>query len=291
MLDIIIGINYEDVPFNFIKNIQNMIKYVENNNVNIIPLVRLNIYKKLNAFHTLSINDKISLFYQIGNNKNALMEFYDDYKACYNSSLMKIQASCLKIDSLNKSSLSNKYKVDIYELNGEEFKMLINHTNVSRTDENSNLIWDNHHEVASLSLIGNKCLTTFRNPKDYVIIGFNDFDYRNVMHIYHSDSMSSHEFSSKRVIDLLNPDDLLNHTINYNEILMKHSDKLIPSYVVCYDDIKNGDIAASRKLGNIPIILIHTEKYKQEISMIDFFNNDYISYFEYRIMQSSRKGR
>ena len=111
------------------------------------------------------------------------------------------------------------------------------------------------------------------------------------MHIYHSDSMSSHEFSSKRVIDLLNPDDLLSRTINYNEILMKYSNKLNPSYVVCYDDIKEGDIIASKRLGNIPIILIHTNKYEQQISMIDLFNNDYISHFEYRILHSSKKGK
>ena len=291
LLNIIIGMNYEEIPYNFMKNLQNMINYVESNDINIIPSSRLGLYKSIMTFHTLSIEDKIKLFYRISNNKKALEEFYDDYKACYNSSLIKLKDSCLKVENLNKSIIGDKYGIDIYELNGEKFKMLVNHTTLLRNGENFDLIWGNEHQVASLSLIGDKCLTTFRNPKENVILGFNNFDYHNIMHIYHSDSMSSHEFSSKRVIDLLNPDDLLSRTINYNEILMKYSNKLNPSYVVCYDDIKEGDIIASKRLGNIPIILIHTNKYEQQISMIDLFNNDYISHFEYRILHSSKKGK
>lgn len=291
LLDMIISMNYEEIPYNFIKNLQNMIKYVENNDVNIIPSYRLNLYKKIMSFHKLSTSDKIKIFYEITNNKNALGEFYDDYKSCYNSSLIKLKDSCLNVNNLTKSLLSSKYGIDIYELNGENFKMLVNHTRLLRSDENPNFIWGDQKDVASLSLIGDKCLTTFRNPNENIILGFNEFDYRNVMHIFHSDSMSSHELSSKRVIDLLNPDDLINNTVNYNEILMKYSDKLKPSYVVCYDDIKEGDVAVSKKLGNIPIVLIHTNKYEQQISMIDFFNNDYISHFDYRIMQNFKKGR
>lgn len=291
LLNMIIGMNYEELPYNFIKNLQNMIRYVEVNDENIIPSYRLEIYKGLMAFHKLSLEDKINLFYEISNNSNAIGEFYDDYKACYNSSLIKLKAECLNVDSLTKSSLSDKYGINVYELKGEKFKMLINHTKSSRSESNLNFIWGSQQEVASLSLIGDKCLTTFRNPKENIILGFNEFDYRNIMHIYHSDSMSSHEFSSKRVIDLLNPDDLIDSTINYNEILMKYSDKLKPSYVVCYDDIKVGDIDVSKKLGNIPIVLIHTDKYEQQISMIDFNDDDYMSYFDYRTMQNSKKGR
>lgn len=291
LLDIIIGMNYEDVPYNFLKNLQNIINYVENNDINMIPIDRLNIYKKILKFKKLSIEDKISLFYELNNRKTALTEFYDDYKSCYNDSLIKMKNNCLKVENLKKSSLSDKYNLNIYELNGEKFKMLINHTYMHRNDNDPNMTWGDNQKVASLSLIGDKCLQTFRDPKNYVILGFNDFDYQNIMHIYHSDSMSAHEFSSKRVIDLLNPDDLIAQTVNYNEILMKNSNKLKPSYVVCYDDIKEGDIAASRKLGNIPIVLIHTDKYEQQISMIDFFNNDYISYSDYRMMQNIRKGR
>ena len=291
LLDIIIGMNYEDVPYNFLKNLQNIINYVENNDINMIPIDRLNIYKKILKFKKLSIEDKISLFYELNNRKTALTEFYDDYKSCYNDSLIKMKNNCLKVENLKKSSLSDKYNLNIYELNGEKFKMLINHTYMHRNDNDPNMTWGDNQKVASLSLIGDKCLQTFRDPKNYVILGFNDFDYQNIMHIYHSDSMSAHEFSSKRVIDLLNPDDLIAQTVNYNEILMKNSNKLKPSYVVCYDDIKEGDIAASRKLGNIPIVLIHTDKYEQQISMIDFFNNDYISYSDYRMMQNVRKGR
>ena len=285
LLDIIIGMNYEDVPYNFLKNLQNIINYVENNDINMIPIDRLNIYKKILKFKKLSIEDKIFLFYELNNRKTALTEFYDDYKSCYNDSLIKMKNNCLKVENLKKSSLSDKYNLNIYELNGEKFKMLINHTYMHRNDNDPNMTWGDNQKVASLSLIGDKCLQTFRNPKNYVILGFNDFDYQNIMHIYHSDSMSAHEFSSKRVIDLLNPDDLIAQTVNYNEILMKNSNKLKPSYVVCYD------VAASRKLGNIPIVLIHTDKYEQQISMIDFFNNDYISYSDYRMMQNIRKGR
>lgn len=291
LLDIIIGMNYEDVPYNFFKNLQNIINYVENNDISVIPIDRLNMYKKILNFENLSIEDKISLFYELNNKKNALAEFYDDYKVCYNDSLIKMKNNCLKVENLKKSLLSDKYNLNIYELNGEKFKMLINHTYVDRNNKSLSTIWGYNQKIASLSLIGDKCLQTFRDPKNYIILGFNDFDYQNVMHIYHSDSMSLCEFSSNRVIDLLNPNDLIAQTVNYNEILMKYSNKLKPSYVVCYDNIKDGDIDASRKLGNIPIVLIHTDKYEQQISKIDFLESNYISYSDYRMKQSIRRGR
>ena len=74
-----------------------------------------------------------------------------------------------------------------------------------------------------------------------------------------------------------------------NEILINNSDKLIPSYIVCYDEIKEGDIEASKCLDNIPIILINTKKYNQEKTSIDLTDNNYATYGEASIM--SRKGR
>lgn len=78
----------------------------------------------------------------------------------------------------------------------------------------------------------------------------------DIMHAYKVNSYSSKEFGSKKVPTITTPDTLLDATKRYNEFLMKESNKLTPSYIVCFDSVKNRDILASKSFGNIPLRLI-----------------------------------
>lgn len=287
-LEELIILNYEDIPYNFLKNALSIIEYIAQIKEMIIPRNRYDLYYKLLKFYKLTYPEKIELYNEIKENQNGISEFYDDFKTCFNDSIKKIQDSLLDVNKLTKSELSHKYNVDVYELNGEKFKMLINHTNIDR-DYPEEEIWNNSKEYASLSLISDKCLNTFRNPSTNIIVGFTDINYLNVMHIHHADSYSKEENGSNRIIELFTPDNLIKNTKSYNEILIKNSNTLTPSYIVCYDEIKEGDVEASISLGRIPLILIHTKKYSSAKKMVTFDDDCYFSYEEASILVKKRR--
>lgn len=289
LLELIIVFNYEEIPYNFLKNVSSIISYIKQIGKIIIPTNRYQMYQKLINFSSLTKDDKIKLYHEIGNNKNAMAEFYDDFKTCLNDSYKDIKDSVTDINNLKPSSLSSKYGVCVYELNGEPFKFLINHTRMNRNNLNHHSAWNSFKKYASLSVISNTCFGTYRSPYSNVIVGFNQFDYMNIAHVYHSDSYTSNEFGSKSILELYTINNLLKNTKGYNEILMKNSNLLKPSCIICYDEIKIGDIEASKLLGNIPLVLLHTNKYNVKYTCIDPEDNDYLSYTEASII--SKKGR
>ncbi len=288
-LEELIILNYEDIPYNFLKNTLSIIEYIAQIKEMIIPKNRLDLYYKLLKFYKLTYPEKIDLYNEIKENKNGISEFYDDFKTCFYDSIKRIQDSLLDVSKLTKSELSHKYNVDVYELNGEEFKILISHTNMNRDYLYEGEVWKKNKEYASLSLISDKCLNTFRNPSTNIIVGFTDINYLNVMHIHHADSYSKEENGSNRIIELFTPDNLIKNTKAYNEILIKNSNTLTPSYIVCYDEIKEGDVEASISLGRIPLILIHTKKYSSAKKMVTFDDDCYFSYEEASILVKKRR--
>ena len=288
-LEELIILNYEDIPYNFLKNTLSLMEYIAQIKEMIIPRNRYDLYYKLLKFYKLTYPEKIELYNEIKENQNGISEFYDDFKTCFYDSIKRIQDSLLDVSKLTKSELSHKYNVDVYELNGEEFKMLISHTNIDRDYLYEGEIWKKNKEYASLSLISDKCLNTFRNPSTNIIVGFTDINYLNVMHIHHADSYSKEENGSNRIIELFTPDNLIKNTKAYNEILIKNSNTLTPSYIVCYDEIKEGDVEASISLGRIPLILIHTKKYSSAKKMVTFDDDCYFSYEEASILVKKRR--
>jgi len=293
LLEMIVDMNYEDITFNFLKNLESMLNFVAQVNFEIIPKERLKIYNKLFNFYELSIEEQIDLFNELANKKDNMANFYDDFRSCLNNSYKLIKESCFDCHEHEKSKLSNVLGIDVYELNGEPFKLLVNHTMMDREEDLYMGGWNlSSKKTASLSLIGNEYLGTFRDASKMVILGFSNFDIENIMHIHPTDSFSSHEYGSKFVIKPFTPDNFLKNTGRYNEILIKENNDLYPSYVVCYDEIKEGDLTVAKKL-NIPLILIHTEKYNKKINVNKSFIDEdkYISHAENYMITDYKKGR
>lgn len=289
LLEMTIDINYEDLTYNFLKNVKAIINFVKDSKEDIIPKDRLDIYRKLARYYSLTIDEKKSLFYELLERKTNIPDFYDDFKACYNTSLKMLKDSCFDPKKLPKKETIDG--IDVYTLEGEKFKMLINHTYTSRdTKSESEDLWFNSDKTASLSLIGDAYLGTFRDPKYNVILGFTNFDINKIMHVHRGDSYSN-TTGSKAVINIYTPDTLLSKTNAYNEILIKEDSDLKPSYVVCYDEIKVGDIDASKKLGNIPIVVINTKKYKWNKTNMDFNSPSYITSAEAYLIKNYRGGK
>ena len=275
MLEITIDMYFEDISYNFLKNIYSILQYICLIDKVIIPKENLSIYLKFINYYNMSTKEQIELFNSLNNGQDYASMFYDDFMTVKKHSYENINNSVINLNNLKSPDSFNN---NIYELNGEDFYILVHHTTF---DKKIGGKWDNPSDTLSLSLISHNNMNTFRNPHKNIILGFN-IDTSNIIHLYESDSFSEELESSTRIQRLLTKEELINRTKGYNEIVVRNRNfdgkySLFPSYVVCYDFIGNGDLNFS-KMYNIPILLIHTDKYSlKDKEMIDAVGDNYMS--------------
>lgn len=254
---ILVTIIYEDLASNFLLNLDRMLDLILQIDIELIPKKRLRIYSKLIKFSALKKEELIDIYYHLLQKTNTQMEFYDDYKACFNYANKLLKNSCYDCTKHKPTKIVDG--VDVYFIEDEIFYLLISHTPYSRDEENNCFTWKKIFNSISCSLISNELLKTYDDPNRYVILGFNNFDINNIIHMCVMDSNSSKLYGSNHVIDLNTPLNFVRKTFLYNEILIKQNNDLYPDYVVCFDEIKPGDLNFSKIL-NIPIVLINTKK-------------------------------
>ena len=266
MLEITVDRFYHDLTYNFLKNIGSMLNYIDKEKINLLPLNRLAYYRNFLNYYNLSMKERLDLYDDLKNNgRNNMADFYDDFKTIKNYANKKIKDSLFRIDEnkLKTKKTGEKY----YELNGEDFKMLVTSTYFPRfSSKYPDRIWDDKHvlKASSLSLIGNNNIRTFRNPFENVVLGFTDYNIDNIMLTYENDAYTD-KTGSNRVQKFYTPSELINKTDYYNEIqISEEYEYLHPSYIVCYDTIKEGDRLASKMLGNIPFVIINTYGYNHK---------------------------
>ena len=292
---------YEDIEYNFKLDLQSLIEF--NQDVLAIGDKKLQHYEKLYEILDKKIVD--SAFYNsFDKNKNYVEDFYDDFNLSRQKSYSLINDSlvdCNKIANQKNNKLSSLLNVDIYEFTGEEFYLLIHNTSISKYDDVSH-IFDHYSKSdgTSLSLISNLKMDYFNDYGDSIVLGFNNLDIMNFVHVYNQDSYSSYHKNSGKVSDFRNklytPKRLMEETSSYNEIVYQImtentknlSSALKPSYVVVFDDIKEADIKVAKKF-NIPIIRIDREKYKDKVNHSLDGSNSFLStdryassYFEFQ---------
>ena len=289
MLEMIVDYLFEDMTYNAFKNIGIILKYTKESKEELVSSDNLSIYNNIYNFYSLSFDEKLSFFNNVMEKDNMIEAFYDDFKNVLNHSYDSINNSLYDITSKEKVNTIND--IPIYKLEGEPFYMLVHDTSFPRYEENIENIWHNKSKTASLSLIGDTHLQTYTDPNKNIILGFNNIDINYIMHVYKSDSFSAREYGTNKVQSIMSPEELLRNTINYNEILIKEDNNLVPSYIVCYDEVKPGDISASKELGNIPIVIIDTKKYNINHEKNDTDDEKYKSINESNYPISYRKGR
>jgi len=130
LLEMTIDANYEDLTYNFLKNIEIILNFISEINIDLIPKDRLIIYKKLYNYYNLSINKQIELFNELIIKNDNMALFYDDFKSCYNYACELLHESCLDVSKL--SVIDKIDNIPIYKLEGENFKMLVHHTTLRR---------------------------------------------------------------------------------------------------------------------------------------------------------------
>lgn len=278
LFEMIIDVFFKDIPYNFIKNLKAIINYSKDN-PKFIPH-NIEIYNTLLSFNELSINDIINFFNKY-KNKDLATIFYDDFRKSRNTAYEDINNSISRFDKsskLYKKDISESIGIDTYELDGEDFYLYIHS---SRSG-----FWINNKKTLCLSLISHDNINTI--DSDCVIFGFSKLKFDNIMHMYHSDSFSSHEDGTYKIHDIETKENLIKKTSSYNEILYKEPPDLKPDYIVCFDTIDDKDIVVAREL-NIPIVLINSKKYTKKSGSIEMLDkNNYLNgsdIYDYDILE------
>ena len=263
LLDIVIDYLLEDSSHNVYLNVVELVEFCLKND-KLFAKEKLDFYKELLSIYKSNEENIIDFFYQYKDNFKA-SDFYDDMNIVKNRSYSMIKKSCLEINdikNLKNQELSNRYGVDIYDLEGEPFRMLIScrrHIPEDTTVSSRNCY----------TLIGNENMQVIYD--DTYIFGFNDYDTKNILHVYEDDAYSN-DYKSLNTTSYINrvrtPDEIIKNRyrseiqIVNKQIKKDMYESLPPSYVVCFDIVNEKDIAAAKKL-NVPIIVIDRKKYKR----------------------------
>lgn len=214
-----------------------------------------------------------------------------------------------KIENIAKHSVinSNGKNIDVYELNGQPFTMLVHSVISNPVSYNNDIakkilenpkLWNeikNGNNFISTSLISDKAMVTYGGATlgDSITFGFDNVPSESVKFVNIGDAGtkrnldSDSQFNMKNtgfgsnintvglVDDIINKTEEINNRMNggygtYNEILLKReneNEKLKPSYIVCFDKIYDIELKAASEL-NIPIYLIDRKYYYSYINSL-----------------------
>ena len=260
LLEMMIDYFFEDVPYNFINNLKEMLNYMKDNS-DFVPQ-GLKLYKALLSFNDLSIDEIKSLF-----NKYKLMDtakmFYQDYRLARNMAYQTINDKLLKIGH------------NITYLNGEDFYLCIHASNRQT--------WDINEKVLSLSLISNNNISHFGNKTRHIFYGFSHLKIDHIIHLYHADSYSSYTYGTDKIQRILNPDRLIKETGTYNEIFYKLDKSIYPDLLICFDKITDLEKKIADDM-NLKLVVINTQKYLTKTGKESVLINNYIDEEQYQKM-------
>ncbi|MCI9110568.1 MAG: hypothetical protein HFH47_02000 [Bacilli bacterium] len=223
---------------------------------------KLGIYSLLSNLEELDILEIKRLYKLLGD-----IDLENDYLETRNCCYKELNDSLFKGNVFDKTidtHLSKIYGRTVCVLDGEEFFMLVHSTQTNR--EQGALPDMSNMTTYSCSLISDEHLLTHLDPSLNIILGYDSLDINNINSLYETKAFT--QFQSKGIPRLYSPQQLIEKTRGYNELVYldkEHSFR--PSYIVCYDEIKIGDLEASDLLGNIPLVIINTAAYKKQNNM------------------------
>ncbi len=281
ILIIVIDKLFQDSIRNVFLNIEELLSFNDNN----FDKEKLDFYREVMTLYEKTPNEILE-FYNRYKDSYQVSTYYDDVRNCKDLSYQKIKDKCFKPmdnENLKNQELSKKLKVDIYELNGEDFIMLV--TCRARIPSGNNLAARNCY-----SLIGSKNMHVFN--EDNYIYGFTNFEINKIMHVLEDDSYSLDQpINTTSFINRIRSIDDILSSNKMNEIQIKNLkisgsnefdfryERILPSYIVCFDTIREKDLNAARIL-NIPIIKINRSKYQEgKTVVLENYNEKYTTSF------------
>lgn len=250
---------FEDYTYNVLINLNNIIEF--DKKIPYLSEERRNLYKKILEFDKLSLIEQMMFLKKSINNSIADI-YYDDFRQARDLSYKSIQDNLLDLNS--RPELYDKEKsnpvVPIYRLEGENFVACVHCGN----------LFQEFKDTISLSVIGNEHIGVFNSNS--IIFGFDNIKTDRITHAFHTDSFTSGKYGTNRVNKIYDVHDMLNKTRSCNEILYNTKvDSLKPSYIVCFDDIKEESYIRAVN-DNLPIVVINSKKYNKNDGMYETEN-------------------
>ncbi len=314
--NMIIDYHFEDIYYNVLLDLKQLVRFQKTEG-RTLDDETLRIYDQILSLDQLSYQEKVSLHEQLKEEKQS-EKFYDVFREAKDKAYEMIGDCILTKETLpayQDISLTEKTGVNIYTLTGEPFFAFVKSLAVSKHYaplSQTNL--ESFVDGASYSLDGYNKLDTYRDPKEYYNILYDNIPLNQIVHLYPVDSFSrydreSEEAETTRVFELLTPFELTEKSDSYNEIIVAQKNKRKqdelnenlalprPIAIYCYDTVSENDIESAKDLG-LDIVIVQTncyplarderslslqdtiftsDDYKQEVSYLSNFNQDWRS--------------
>ena len=279
-INIVIDELFSDNVRNVCLNIEELLEY--NKIVQVIPAKHLNFYWQVLSLFKMEKEDIINFYFQYQDQDIQSM-FYDDIRNLKNLSYQKLNTiiSSNYYQNLKNVKLSMVYQTDIYELNGEPFTFLV--SCLSNVQEN---ITDYRRNC--YSIISNQNMSVF--IENNIIFGYQNILIDHIMHIFENDACSNSFVGGTPYINRIRDLDFLLKNQKMNEIQIKNQElennkyqRQKPSFIVCFDNIDEKSLGASKKL-QIPIVIINRLKYQSLLRNNNLKNGSEDMYYNINIL-------
>lgn len=285
----IIDYLFEENYHNIIIDIRELLNFYYRGNI-AIPKERVEIYDKISNIDLLTVEEKQELFNYL-KKFNMIELFYDDMRMAryiVGEAIKEYSLSSETIKQYKDEKLSKQYGVDVYYMNDDFFFGIV---------KSGRHMTDSLPAGHSFSLIGYGGIVTFRDPKESntFLYDSDDMNPEQLVHAFPFDSFTYyHPFehstnSTRRVNTLLMPDELVNVSYFYNELLMLEKgtnevgiESSIPEIkriaLYCLDEIRSQDVEVAKQ-NNVGIVLVNSRKYQQNNSKYaNLFKQDRYDY-------------
>lgn len=294
--EVIVDDLFEDNIYNVWINIKEMIRYNDtlDNDKKVLDDDKLKFYNFILNIDNEENNEKIKLYYYL-KDKNYSSVFYDDLRKLKDTAYDNIKRSMFdyrKQENCISKESSEEYKCPVYDLRDKKFTMLVRR--MPTFCEKSECMRNCY------SIISDENTDVFANYNGNLFTyGYNSFENDMVLHMFEGDSFSADvkEESSRYVNRIMGDKEIANSNRWYSEvqILNEKSDNKIASYtakrpdfIVAFDEISDMEVNESKRL-NVPIVIVRSQKLKDEDIINITFNKDFDVYMSGRAGEEKRR--
>ena len=280
--EIVVDYLFQDNAYNVFLDINELLKF--STSVDFLSEDDKKIYSDIASLDDISVFDKKKILDNL-KNKNMAHKFYDDFRLARSKMVELFNSSILNSDNIYRyenKELSNKYGVPVYEMNGNEFFVLVKAIE-KRKDSilNPNDLYA-YCDGSSFSIDGGNKLSTFLDTNMYYNLAYNRIPDNQLVHVFEVDSFSNYyrnknnnlpydRNGTDRINRLFTPKEIVDVSSSYNELIISQPNRMndefnskleqpVPFAIYCYDDISDHDILSSKATG-LGIILVNTKKY------------------------------
>ncbi len=265
--NLIIDYHFEENYHNIMIDIEELLNLHFSGNISLSE-EKLYLYQDIRNIDCLSRNQQMELHKRL-KNINMIEMFYDDMsyaRTLVRQALKDAAITKSELEQYRDAKLSEEYGIDVYNIEDNPFFAIV---------KSGRKAPDQLPTGHSFSLVGNGGIATWQDTGNYVYDS-EELNPEQIIHIYPFDSFtlakpnSLNSSPTTRINTLMMPDELVEYSYSYNEILILEQgkqetdiDKSIPRLKriakFCVDQITEEDIREA-ELQGIGIMLINSKK-------------------------------